>query len=463
MSVLSPSAADRRVQSRTLTVAAAGTLLILGTFTMPLATLTSIAAGLDASVESQAWILSSISIGLAAGLLTSGSLADDYGRRRAFVVGAVLLAFGSVGCALAPTPPVFVLARVAQGLGGAAIVASSLGLIGHAFPPGAGRIRATGIWGACVGAGIAIGPLLAVGMDDGFGWPAPYWLVAVLSVLVAIAGRLLLTESRSADPQRIDVAGVVLLGAGLACLLAGLVEGRNGWGEPIVAILLGAGILVVVAFIVVEHRGSAPMLDLRLFGRPDFVAVTTAALATGLGVIGLMSFSPTFIQRGLGASALAAAVVLLCWSGTSVVTALAARRLPGHIHPRVQLAVGMTVVAAGQLMLFGLSPDTTIGRLIPGLLVAGAGSGFVNAGLGREAVASVPAGRASMGSGANNTARYVGSAVGVTIVAVVATSSGTGAAGLAEGWNAAAIVTAAFSLLGALAVYLSHRSVARTA
>ena len=140
-----------------------------------------------------------------------------------------------------------------------------------------------------------------------------------------------------------------------------------------------------------------------------------------------MSFVPILIERGLQGSQITAAVTLLAWSGLSVMTALGARWLPAAITPRAQMVAGLGGVAAGQLALFGLNPHVGLPRLLPGLLVVGAANGLLNAALGRQAVACVPADRAAMGSGANNTARYLGSAVGITVVAVILTRGGGGA------------------------------------
>lgn len=127
--------------------------------------------------------------GLASALLTAGALSDDFGRRRIFLVGAVLLTVSSVGCAIAPTTVVFVLARIAQCIGAAALAACNLGIIAAAVPAGPARQRATGIWGASVGAGIAVGPLLAAGSEPTLGWRAVYWLLTALSVALAVAAR----------------------------------------------------------------------------------------------------------------------------------------------------------------------------------------------------------------------------------------------------------------------------------
>lgn len=424
--------------------------MVLVAFTAPLATVVSIARDTGAGPAQQAWLLSSISIGLGVGLLPLGALADDRGRRWVFVAGSAVLAPASAACALATTPLVFVLGRIAQGLGGAAIIACSLGLIGHAYPDPARRATATGVWGASVGAGIAAGPLVAGGLDQGPGWRLSQWVLAACALALVVAGRGWLTESRADDPRRPDLVGMVLLGAGLGCVLAGLVEGREGWARPLPVLLLAAGTALTAAFVVVERRGREPMLDLALFRSPDFVAVTVTALATGLGVIALLSFITVVIERGLGGTSFDAALVLLGWSATSVLTALAARRLPARLALRHQLAGGLLVVAAGQLALYGLDAGSPIVRVLPGLVLAGVASGVINAGLGRGAVSSVPPGRGSMGSGANNTARYVGAAVGTTIVAVIA--SHPDPADLLRGWNHAVLVTAAFTTLGAVVI-----------
>src|SRR5919199_394349 len=349
-----------------------------------------------------------LAVGAAAGLLSSGAIGDDYGRRRTFLAGTLLLAGSSVLGALAPNAPVLVLARVLQGLGGAAVLACGLGLIGHAFPAGSARTRATGVWGAALGAGVAVGPILAAGLDAVGGWRLPYVVTALAAVALAVAARALLSESRAARPRPIDAAGTLLIGLGLAALMAGLVEGRTGWNQLPVIALLALGSALVVAFVAVERRLMHPMIDLALFRRPDFVGATVAALAAGAGVLALMSLVPTVLERGLGEGAVLAAAVLLAWSATSVVTALGARWLPARVSPRAQLIAGLVGCAAGQLALVGLTPGSSIGRLLPGLLVAGAANGVLNAAMGRQAVASVPADRGAMGSGANNTARYVG-------------------------------------------------------
>jgi MFS family permease len=429
-------------------------LLVLIAFTVPLTTLTSTAIALDAGANVQAWIMGAMSVGAAAGLLSSGAIGDDYGRRRTFVDGCVILLVTSILAAAAPTGVIFVIARILQGLGGAAILACSLGLIGHVFQSGAARARATGVWAAALGAGVAIGPLLSAGLDNLGGWRLPHAMTALGAGMLAMVGRRWLPESRAIEPRPIDVVGTALLGLGLASVLAGLTEVRMGWSLVAVT-LLGGGLLLLVGFVVAEHRSSRPMLDLGLFRRADFVAAIVAALAAGAGVLSLVSFVPTLLERMLGVDKVLGATVLLAWSATSVVAAFATRWLPARATPRVQMIAGLLGVAVGQFMLL-LSPNESIDRLVPGLILCGIANGVLNAALGHQAVSSVPSDRAAMGSGANNTARYLASAIGLTVITVLVTHapSDSGTSGTVSEWNIAVWISVGLSVLGALVVSL---------
>ena len=154
-------------QARTLLMASSATLLVLVTFVTPLATGVRTAAALDAGPGAQAWVLSSMSVGLAAALLTAGVLADDLGRRRVFSGGLVVVGLGAGLVALAGAPAVVIAGRLLQGVGGAAVLACALGLIGHAFPLGPERSRAAAVWGASVGAGTGLGGLVTVALEIG--------------------------------------------------------------------------------------------------------------------------------------------------------------------------------------------------------------------------------------------------------------------------------------------------------
>lgn len=449
---------------RVLTTASLGTVAVLVAFTAPLAGFNQTVAGLGAGHSGATWVLSSMSIGLGAFLLTAGRLADDYGRRRWFVVGALVLGVSSLLGAVAGDVVTFVVSRVLAGAGGAAVIAAGLGMIAEAHPDPAERRRATGLWGASIGAGIAIGPLLGTYLGRLHSWRDVYVVLGVAGLALALAGRRC-PESRSEHRARLDVPGVVLMALGTGALLAGLTAGRGGWVRTAPLLLLAAGLALLVGFVLVERRSTHPMLDLRLLRHPPFRAVNVAGVATGAGIIALMSYVSGFVGSALAIPATTAAWLMLAWSGPSVVTAVLARRLPARWGGRSQMAASLVLIGVGQLLVLGV--DTTSGpaRFLPGLLLAGVATGVLNAAMGRESVASVPPGQAGLGSGANNTARYLGSAVGVTIVSVVAAPVGAVTTqGLVDGWHRAVLVTAAVSFVGAAGVaFLGERTARRSA
>jgi MFS family permease len=448
----------------TLLTVGLGTLLTLMAFTAPATTLADTAHGLHSGAVAQTWMLTGTPVGLAALLLTMGSVADARGRRRTFGAGAVLLVLATALSAAAPGTAVFLAGRILQGVASAAVLAAGLGLIADTHPAGRHRVRALGVWGATVGGGIAVGPVYAAVLTQVWGWRSLYWGLALLAVPVA-ALTAAVPESRAAHTRRLDLAGAVTLGAGTAALVAGFGESRGGWLRPAVLIPLAAAVVVLAVFAAVERRVAEPMLDPALWRSPTFLAAGVGALTTGLAVVGLFSYLPTMVQGVLGTGAIATSLLFVVWSGVSALFALLSRRLAPHMGADTQAALGLAISAVGQGSLYGMHVGGSYGRLFPGLAVAGVGSGILNAALARLAVASVPAERSAMGSGANNTARYVGSALGVALTVAVATAAHghSPAAALAAGANHAFLLSAAACLAGAAAILLLARLARRQA
>ncbi|MER7717329.1 MFS transporter [Streptomyces flaveolus] len=439
---------DRHAPPRpglTLGLTSAATAVALMTYTAPMVTLPETAADLHTPLSAQAWLLNGTPLGLAALLLVAGSLADDYGRRRIFLSGTLALGITTALGAFATTTWLFTLARIAQGAASAALLASSLGLLVHAFPTPAGRLRATGVWGAFVSGGIAVGPLVTGAIPN---WRLSYGILGAATLIVAGLGARYLSESRSPRGGRPDLAGAVTFGLALVALVAAVTLGRDGWLRAPVGLLLAATLLLGGLFVLLERRAATPMIDLSLLRRAPFLASSAGGLFTGLAVIGLFSFLPALLQQRLGLSPMDTAWLFLLWSGLSFAVALQARRIAHRVPPRHQLTVGFALHAVGALTMLGAVGAGSWTRLLPGLVVAGVGSGLLNAALPLLAVESVPAARAAMGSGAQQTFRYIGSCAGVALTIAIATSSGD----LGRGTDVALWVSAGLAAVAAVLV-----------
>jgi len=435
-----------------LPFAGGSTVVVLVAFVTPLATGVRTAAALGVGPAALTWVLSAMSVGLAIALLTTGVLADDRGHRRVFVAGLVVLGVASAVAAAAGHVGIVIAARLVEGLGGAAVLAGGLGMIGQAYAAGPARARAGAIWGAAVGAGTGLGGIVAVVLDGGPGsWRITYAATAIAALALALLARRLLPESAAGRPRPVDALGVLLLAGGMGALLAGLVESRSGerWSWP--ALLVG-GIVLLGAFAVVQARGRSPLIDLGLFRSRGFVAATVGALVAGIGVVGVVSYVPTVLQRGLGAALPAVMVLMLVWSVVGTATSWLLRRAHA-ISGRLLLVVSLGISAVGLVGLAVLAPGASLWRLLPGIVVLGVGYGGANAALGREAIAHVPPAQAGMGSGTSNTARYLGSALGVTLAALLATPTAAPAA-LLSGFDATVLGAAALSAGGAVLVAL---------
>lgn len=427
-----------------LAAVVASTFLSMLAYSGPLGNVVALSRALGTSPAGTAWILASMSVGLAVSLLAAGVVADEIGHRRVFGIGAAVFAVANLACALAPSGAVFVGARIVVGLGATGMVATGLGLVAAVTAHERQQSTTATWWSVAMGSGIALGPIMTGLFDLWGGWRAFYAVLAATGLVLWRVTGLLPCDQRAAGRvhRRFDIVGFALLTTALGSLVTAIVQVRVGATTSATAMFLLAAALTV-GLVVSQRARDTALLDTELFRHPRFLAANLASFGTGLGVIAAMSFACSFFVLGINATTLQAGVLLAAWSGTSAVAALVLSHvISAATSGTGQLVGGLVGVAAGLVLLSRTPEHAEPLRFLPGLVVAGIASGLLNTGLARESVASVPRGNAAMGTGANNTARYIGSSIGVTIASAVA----AGSTMPAHGWNNIAMLAAVTSL-----------------
>lgn len=436
-------------------VVVTSTFLGMLAYTGPLGNAVTLTAAFDATAAETTWILSSMSVGLAVTLLAAGVIADRIGRRRVFMLGALLFVVSNLACALAPDAGVFIAARLVAGAGATGMIATGLGLVVALGEEATRRHTTTASWwSVAMGSGIAVGPLLSGAFDLVDGWR---WFYALLT-LGGVA--MLVGVSRAVPPQpraggharAFDAVGFVLLTSFLAFLVTAIVEVRGGL-TPATLALFGVSTLLAVAFVLSQRVGTRRLIEPEILGHRPFLAASAAAFGTGAGIISVMAFAPTYLVTGRGLTTLEAGGAITLWSGTSAIAALILARHSARITGPAQLVIGLVGVALGITLMVAPAVLAGDARLVAGLLLCGVASGLLNGGLARQAVASVPATHAATGTAANNTARYLGAAVGISAASIVGT-----AVGPEVGWDRVVLAGAGASLLAALLVLVLSRT-----
>jgi EmrB/QacA subfamily drug resistance transporter len=397
----------------TLGAVCVATFMLLLDITIVNVALPDIARDLRSSFADLQWVIDAYALSLAALLLTAGSLADRFGRRLVFAAGLGVFTAASLLCALATSPLFLELARGLQGVGAAAMFATSLALLAAAFR---GRERGTafGAWGATTGAAVAVGPLVGGLLTETVGWESIF-LINVPIGLAAIAVALTrVAESRDPRAGGVDRPGVLTFSGGLFLLIFALVRGNEeGWGSPLIVACLTGSAVLLCGFVVVERRSRAPMFDFTLLRKPAFAGASIAAFALSASLFSMFLYLTLYIQNALGYSPLQAGLRFLPTTLLSFLVAPIAGKLSARLPVRAMIGAGLGLVGAGLLLMAHLDAESEWTALLPGFLLAGAGVGLINPPLASTAVGVVPPERAGMGSGINSTFRQVGIATGI--------------------------------------------------
>jgi EmrB/QacA subfamily drug resistance transporter len=412
--------------------------------------LPDIQRSLHSSFSDLQWVVNAYALTLAAFLLTAGSVADLIGRKRVFVAGLFVFTIASAVCGLSTSPLMLNLARAVQGTGGAMMFATSLALIAEAFH-GKERGTAFGAFGAVTGAAVAVGPVLGGVITSGIGWKWIFFVNVPIGAVAVVVTLMKVADSRDPNATGVDWAGLVTFSASLFLLVFALVQGNEkGWGSTQILAYLIAAAVLLVAFVLVEHMQSRPMLDLALFRRPAFAGASIVAFSISASYFAMFLYLTLYIQDVLNYSPLQAGLRFLPVTFLSFMVAPVAGKLSVRVPVRLLLGTGLLLAGVGLLAMTSVSAGSSWTVLIPGFVLGGAGIGLINPPLASTAIGVVPHERSGMASGINSTFRQMGIATGIAGLGAVfqhSVTKGTTAALTASG-HAGEVLGAAHGQLG---------------
>jgi EmrB/QacA subfamily drug resistance transporter len=434
-------------------------LTALGSFMVALDTLvvstalSTIRRDLGASLPALEWTVNAYNLSFAVLLLTAAALGDRFGRRRFFALGLGIFAAASAACALAPGVGLLIAARAVQGAGAALVMPIGLALLAAAFPPEK-RGAALGLLGGITGLAVAAGPLVGGAVVEGIDWPWIFWLNVPLGVAAIPLVLRMVPESRGPG-ARLDVGGLALVTAGALGVVWGLVRANAaGWGSAEVLGALGAGAVLLAAFVGWERRTRAPMLPLAYFGRPGFASGNAAGFFLVASLFSAVFLMSQYFQFALGHGPLEAGLRLLPWTGTVMVVSPIAGALADRIGERPFMIGGLLLQAGGMgWVALEAGPGTAYGSLVVPLFLSGCGVSMAFPAIQNAVVGSVPPAAIGTAAGTISTLRELGGVFGIAVVvAVFAADGGYGSpAAFADGFGPAIGVSALLAVIGATA------------
>ena len=402
-----------------LTVLAFGLALIVLDGTIVGVSMPTIIRELDLDLTGAQWVTSLYSVVFAALLLTAGKLGDRFGRRTLFLSGLVLFILGSVFAALSGGATSLIIARVVQGVGGAAILPSTLSSVNSLFQ-GKDRSAAFGVWGAVMAGAAAVGPLAGGLLTQYAGWRWIFWVNVPIGIALVAATLALVPDTKGSQDPGKDIAGFLLSAIGFGALVFAIIQGpKMGWW-PVPGIVGIIGALAVIAFVTVERRRhgrqDSVLLDVTLFRHPTFTWGNITALMVAIGEFALVFILPLYLVNAIGLSTITTGLVLAGMALGAFFAGAAARHIAAKIGAAGTVLLGLALEVFGALQLTAEeSPDQPLWLIVFALVVYGLGLGLASAQLTSLVLADVPVEQSGQGSATQSTIRQLGSALGTAV------------------------------------------------
>ncbi|HEV8088308.1 MAG TPA: DHA2 family efflux MFS transporter permease subunit [Actinomycetota bacterium] len=415
--------------------------------------LPTLSRDLGATNSQLQWMVDAYVLVFAGLLLTTGSLSDRYGRRKALALGLIIFGVGSTLSAFSGTSNALITSRALMGVGGALIMPSTLSILTNVFPADE-RGRAIGIWAGVSGLGIAIGPIVGGWLLNHFWWGSVFLVNVPVVIVALILGRLIVPDSKDPSPNALDPVGAVLSIVGLVSLVYAIIEAPDhGWTSTQTLVTFAFALIVLAAFAIWELRSDHPMLDVTFFENPRFTAANISIVLVFFALFGSLFFLTQYLQFVLGYTPLQAGLRVAPIALVLMVSAPLAGRFVARFGNKVLVAAGMTAVAIGLGFLGTITVSSGYPHVLIALVILGAGMGTAMVPATESIMGSLPLAKAGLGSAMNDTTRQIGGALGVAILgSVFASSFASHVSGALAGLPATAAAEASQSVGAAIQI-----------
>jgi EmrB/QacA subfamily drug resistance transporter len=388
-------------------------MILIDQTAVPLATPDAI-SDLGAALAEGQWILTANILPLAALMVFGGRLGDLFGLRRTFLVGAVIFMLATAMAGAAQDMPMMIAARAVQGAGAALMMPTAIAITSAVYPEDR-RGAALGVVAGASAFFAALGPVMG-GLLTSIDWRLVF-LINVPLALVTVLMTLYATpplRPQDGERQKIDYAGTVSFGLGMAALVYGLSQVQDsGWGSAETVISLGGALALLMAFVLIELRVESPLLEFRLFRHANFLAANISQMLAGSIELGLGFLMPFFLLLVIGIDPAAAGIALIPSTIPIILAGPLAGRVFDRVGGRIPLVAGFLVLAASGVALAAGAGDQSVGALIPGLALQGVGLGVVLTVNDPTGLGAVPPESSGEASGIINTTEQLGGAIGI--------------------------------------------------
>ncbi len=436
--------------------------------------LPSIQKDLSLSSENLQWVINSYTLVFGGFLLLGGRAGDLLGRRRLFIAGTIVFSAASLANAMAQTGEVLIVARGFQGLGGALVSPAALSIITTTYEEGPDRTKALAVWGGIAAAGAALGLLLGGVLTETLNWRWNFIVNVPIGVIVVAAALRWVPESRNEHATRhFDMAGAVTVTSGLMVVVYAIVKARDwGWGSAATLGTFAVGLALLAAFLVIESRSPQPLVRLGFFKKRWLSTANATMFLVAGGLFAMFYFSSLYVQQILGYNPLKAGLAFLPVSLMIMVSAGISQQAVARVGVKPVTIIGLSLAAIGMILLSaGTQVDGTYLRLLIGLMPMSMGMGMTFVPMTLIATAGVAKREAGLASGLFNTSQQIGGALGLAILATLAsdktagmlTSAGAKATALqqqtamVEGFQTAFIASSVLIVAGLVVVVFALR------